>query len=131
MTSIAYVDSSALVKLLIDEAGSAGMTRWYVEAERVLSSRIGIVETRRAVGRRVDNPDLGRIDRILRSVEVYELDADIGRHAAVVGPPGLRTLDSIHLATALAIPGVEAFVTYDDRLADAARALGLPVVSPA
>jgi predicted nucleic acid-binding protein len=131
MTAIAYVDSSALVKLLVDESGSAGMTRWYVEAERVLSSRIGIIETRRAVARRSGNPDPGLVDRILQSVEVFELDADIGRTAATVGPPGLRTLDAIHIATALAIPGVDAFVTYDDRLATAARALGLPVVAPA
>ena len=131
MTAIAYVDASALVKLLVDESGSPGMARWYVEAERVVSSRIGIVETRRAVERRAVDTDTGLVDRVLSSVEIFELDADIGRAAATVGPSALRTLDAIHLATALAIPGIEAFVTYDDRLADAARALGLPVISPA
>jgi hypothetical protein len=43
----------------------------------------------------------------------------------------VRTLDAIHVATALAIEAVDAFVTYDDRQADAARAVGLPVVRPA
>ena len=55
-----------------------------------------------------------------------------GDRPAAIGPPLLRTLDAIHLATALAlVPDLDAFVTYDDRLAEAARALGLPVVRPA
>lgn len=52
--------------------------------------------------------------------------------AATVGPSSLRTLDAIHLATALGLGAeLDAFVTYDNRLAEAARSLGLPVVSPA
>lgn len=131
MTGAAYVDSSAIVKLIIDEPGSLGMVRWYVEAERVLSSRIGIIETDRAIARRLPDGRSAHGSQILDSIEVFELDADIARHASAIDPSSLRTLDAIHLATALAIPGVDAFVTYDDRLAAAARALGLPVVSPA
>jgi predicted nucleic acid-binding protein len=49
-----------------------------------------------------------------------------------IGPAWLRTLDAIHLASALQVlPALDAFVTYDDRLAAAARSLGLPVVRPA
>ena len=63
---------------------------------------------------------------------MYELDDAIANVAAALRPPLLRTLDAIHLATALALlPELDAFVTYDDRLAEAARAIGLPVVRPA
>ena len=69
---------------------------------------------------------------MLADVEVVDLDRAIAGVAATVGPPALRTLDAIHLATAIALlPDLDAFVTYDDRLAEAARAIGLPVVRPA
>lgn len=128
--TVAYVDASALTKLVLDEPDSASMRRWYVESDQVLCSRIGIIETRRAVGRSRHDPT--HLDVILRSVEVVEFDADIAREAAALGPATLKTLDAIHLATAFAMGAeIDAFVTYDDRLADAARAVGLPVVRPA
>jgi len=130
MTGVAYADASALVKLVVDEAESAQVVRWYVEVERVATSRLGVIETTRACSRRVH--DAAHRDRVLEEVEVIELDAAIARAAASIGPPTLRTLDAIHLATALALGAdLDAFVTYDDRLADAARAIGLPVVRPA
>lgn len=128
--TVAYVDSSALTKLILDETDSPAMRRWYVESDRVLCSRIGVVETRRAVAR--GRPDPDHLDLILRSVEVVEFDEDIGKRAAMVAPVSLRTLDAIHVATAVTLaPQVEAFVTYDDRLAQAARDAGLRVVRPA
>ncbi|GAC1677836.1 MAG: hypothetical protein NVS9B8_18660 [Candidatus Limnocylindrales bacterium] len=106
------------------------MERWYLESERVVTSRIGIVETRRAVSRRPH--DAGHLDHVLDRIEVVALDPPIADRAAAIQPATIRTLDAIHLATAIAaMPDLDAFVTYDDRLADAARALGLPVVSPA
>ena len=128
--TVAYVDASALTKLVLDEPESAPMRRWYVESERVLCNRIGIVETRRAAGRSRHDP--AHLDLVLRSVEVIEIDAAIARDAASIGLAALRTLDAIHLATALSLgTEVDAIVTYDDRLADAARAAGLSVVRPA
>lgn len=130
MTTLAYVDASALAKLILDEADSPEMRRWYIESERVVTSRVGIVETMRAVGRQAHDP--GHLEVILRSVETLEFDATFARAASVIEPPTLKTLDAIHLASAVALmPDLDAFVTYDDRLADAARALGLPVVRPA
>lgn len=59
-------------------------------------------------------------------------DPAIARAAGDLAPFSLRTLDAIHLASALARgPELDAFLTYDDRLAEAARSLGLPVVRPA
>jgi predicted nucleic acid-binding protein len=131
MTGVAYVDSSALAKLLLVEAGSPAMLQWYVEIERAATSRIGIIETRRAVARRVGALDEALIDRAFATVEIVELDRWVAEQAALIRPTLLRTLDAVHLATALQIGPVDAFVTYDDRLADAARAVGLPVVRPA
>lgn len=128
--TVAYVDASALTKLILDEPDSTTMRRWYVGSERVLCSRIGIVETRRAVGR--SKHDAAHLDVILRSVEVVEFDADIARQASMIAPATLNTLDAIHLASAVRLgEAVDAFVTYDNRLAEAARAAGLPVIRPA
>ena len=128
--TVAYVDASALTKLVLEEPDSVAMRGWYVANEHVLCSRIGLVETRRAVARHIHDP--AHLDTILRSVEVVEVDADIARQAAALRPPSLKTLDAIHLASAVRLGAlVDAFVTYDDRLADAARAVGLPVVRPA
>lgn len=130
MTPISYVDASALVKLVVPEAESPQMLRWYVEAERVITSRVGVIETRRAAARHRHDPD--RLRSLLAMVEVFELDARVADRAAAVGPTLLRALDAIHLATALELgDGLGAFITYDERLAEAARAVGLPVVRPA
>lgn len=130
MTSVTYVDASAIVKLVVPEAETASMLRWYVEAERVITSRVGVIETRRAAARCRHDPD--RLRSILAMIDVFELDARVAERAAAVVPTLLRALDAIHLATALEMSnGLGAFVTYDDRLAEAARAVGLPVVRPA
>ena len=130
MSELTYADASALVKLVVEEPESRAMNRWFVEARRVTTSRIGVIETTRAASRREHDPV--HREHVLDGVEVFEVDRVIGALAATLEPPHLRTLDAIHLATALALrPELDAFVTYDDRLADAARALGLPVVRPA
>lgn len=130
MSSFAYLDASALVKLVVEEPESPGLNRWYVEAERLATSRIGVVETLRASARRAFDTD--HRDRIMTDLEVIEVSPAIASVASAIEPAAVRTLDAIHLATALAlVPDLDAFVTYDDRLAEAARAIGLPVVRPA
>ena len=130
MTQIAYIDASALTKVVVDEADSGAMLRCYAEAERVACSRIGVVEVRRAVGRRRHDRD--HLDAVIASVEIMEFDSATAERASAMAPRGLRTLDAIHLATAAGLLGeLGAFVTYDLRQAEAARALGLPVLAPA
>lgn len=130
MTRLAYADSSALVKLVVAEPESAAAHRWFVEADEVACSRVALVEVARAAGRGAH--DAAHLDWVLAQPVVVELDPQIASLAASLAPPSLRTLDAIHLATALVLrPDLDAFVTYDDRLADAARGLGLPVVCPA
>jgi predicted nucleic acid-binding protein len=130
MTGVAYVDASALVKLILLEAESGAVHRWFTEAPRIATSRVGVVETMRASSRRSHNAP--QRDRVLEEVEVIDLSPAIASVAASLQPPLLRTLDAIHLATAMALmPELDAFVTYDDRMAEAAREIGLPVIQPA
>ena len=130
MTTVAYVDASALVKLVVDEPETPSMFRWYVESERLATSTIGIIETRRAANRRGHDP--AQLESVFRSLVILQVDDIVAAGAARISPVKLRTLDAIHLATAMAM-GTEigAFVTYDDRLAEAARSVGLPVIKPA
>lgn len=130
MTEFAYLDASAIVKLVLHEPGSEPLHRWYVETGRLATSRLGVVETIRASSRRSHDP--AHRARIVSDLEVLELTPSIADVAAVVGGPSLRTLDAVHIATALAlVPDLDAFVTYDDRMAGAARSAGLPVIRPA
>ena len=130
MSRIAYADASALVKLVLNETESPAVFHWFTQAPRFATSRMGVIEVHRATARRPHDP--AHRDRVVDEVEVIEVNEAIARVAAMLQPQVLRTLDAIHLATALAlVPDLDAFVTYDDRLADAARVLGLPVVRPA
>lgn len=130
MTKLAYLDASAIVKLVVSEAESGALHRWFVEAERLATSRVGLVETVRATSRMPVDRD--HRSNVLANLEVLELTAKIAERAGEIQPAALRTLDAVHLASAIALgTEVDAFVTYDDRLASAARAIGLPVIQPA
>ena len=130
MSGLTYADASALVKLVIEEPESRAMNRWFVESTQVTTSRVGLIETLRASARR--NHDPAHREQLVRDVAVIELSPTISIVAASLQPAILRTLDAIHVASALALGAeLDAFVTYDDRMADAARAIGLPVVRPA
>ena len=74
---------------------------------------------------------LAHVTRLLDDLVIVALEPDVAAAAATIGPPTLRTLDAIHLASAAALGSdLEALVTYDRRLAEAARGLGMPVASP-
>ena len=124
-----YVDTSATVKLLLEEPESAALTEFLRTARTPLvCSRVGIVELRR-VGRRT-GADANRADAVAATLVVVELDETIERVALSVDP-ALRTLDAIHLATALAAAGsLTGFVCYDARLAAAAKSSGLTIFAP-
>jgi uncharacterized protein len=128
LSGVRYLDSSAIVKLLAPELGSAELVS-FLAGGRTVTSRVSVVEVRRVVnrkyGRVLDEPSVAEIGPII------EFDRTIAERAAVVGPLGLRSLDAIHLATALELAeDLEALVTYDRRLAAAARDLGMEVASP-
>ena len=86
----------------------------------------------RAIGRIAEPGDAAQVGIVLSGLQFIELGADTTELAGSLAPARLRSLDAIHLASALAVaPELDAFVTYDARLADAARAAGLEVVVPA
>ena len=124
-----YLDTSATAKLLIEEAESEALGDFLRSAAMPLvTSRVGIVELRR-IGRGID-AGADRADALAASLVVVELDETVERHAITIDP-GLRSLDAIHLATAIAAAeSIDGFVCYDVRLADAARVLGLTVLAP-
>jgi predicted nucleic acid-binding protein len=126
-----YLDASALVKLVLPEPESFALLAFLADRPRQLSSRLSTVEVARALRRR-GGYDEERLRAVISQLTFRELDRELATAAGRLGPSGLRTLDAVHLATALSIQAeVETFVTYDARLADAARSHGLAVVAPA
>lgn len=125
--SNAYLDSSALTKLVIDEPESPAL-QTVLQGRALLTSRVAMVEVSKAVAR--SNP-IADPSRIFSLVTLLELDANVASTAATTGGAGLRALDAIHVATALLVGAeLEAFITYDTRQSEAARAAGLHVIAP-
>jgi predicted nucleic acid-binding protein len=127
-----YLDSSALVKLMVTEAGTQSLQEWLsVRADRpMVSSAIHRAEVVRAVWR-ADPAALPRAFRKLRGIHMMELTIDVLETAGALPPPTLRTLDAIHVASALSIrEHLAAFVAYDTRLLEAAQQAGLPATCP-
>lgn len=125
-----YVDSSALVKLVLPEAESSSMIAFTAKFDTLVTSTIGAIEFRRAVKRHYAQ-QLWAVERVLAEMTILELSHEVRRTAELLEPTILRTLDAIHLASALVIrEELEAFVAYDERLLEAARLAGIPTVSP-
>lgn len=128
-----YLDTSAFVKLIWDEKESRALQSYLLENESapLVASVLLVVETRRAVLRE-DPPSMVRADLLLSRVGQIGIGPAVVESAGRLPEPALRSLDAIHLATALMLQGdLRAMVTYDDRLARAASAQRVPVVSPA
>jgi uncharacterized protein len=126
---LAYVDASAFVKLVVTEDESDSLEA-ATDAWQLVSSALLEVEAVRAVRRRQPE-DEETVRLLLRRVEIVEIGPAIREAAATLADPHLRSLDAIHLATALSLSERCGTVfTYDDRLAAAAQAHGLPVSVP-
>jgi predicted nucleic acid-binding protein len=128
---VAYLDTSAVVKLLVREAETTALRRRLRSWPRRASSALLRVELLRTV-RRAGLPRLMEgARRQLASIDLIRLDDDLLERAAEIEPSTMRSLDAIHLATALDLGSdLAAVVTYDARMSAAAQALGLPVVAP-
>ena len=131
MTEVLYLDSSAIVKLVASEPESASLTARIEEATTV-SSEIARVEVLRAIRRSGGKREmLERGREVIRRVGLLRVDGRVLDLATEVEPADLRTLDAIHLASALVVgEALGAFVTYDRRLVAAAEEAGLGVESP-
>jgi hypothetical protein len=125
--SVLYLDASAITKLVVAEAESEAL-RLVVRGTTLISSRVAVIEVTKAVARLDPTIDP---QSVLARLAFVELDADLAQIAAGTGPASLRALDAIHVASALRVaPDIEAFVTYDERQASAARRAGLSVATP-
>ena len=130
-----YVDTSALLKLIRDDEPEGPALRTFLRSStnppRLVSSTLLRVEARRGT-LRVSPRSLPRVDLLLSDVHTIPMSDVVIERAGRLPDPLLRTLDAIHLATALLIrEDVETVLTYDTRLATAAREHGLAVAAPA
>jgi len=127
-----YLDSAAIVKLAHAESESQALREWLDDRADVgwVSSVFAEIESVRALARYAPEA-VSRLHLVLDLIELLELDARVRILAQTVKPATVRSLDAIHLATALRLQPLTSFVTYDKRLADAARTAGLPVDLPA
>lgn len=128
-----YVDTSALVKLVFDETESAALTEWLTAMTDIpkVSSDLSTIELLRTC-RRVDDGAVEGASLLLGGIDFLPIDRAIVEKAATLFPSDLRSLDAIHLASALSVKvNLTALVAYDVRLCAAAAEAGIEVVSPA
>ena len=131
MTAL-YLDTSAFVKVLIEEPESGALRGFLADHpdERRVSSTLLRAEALRAV-RHLGSSALAAVREGLRRVDLIAIDDRILDAAGTLEPRILRTLDAIHLATALTLgDDLVAIVTYDDRMTEATRLLGVSTVRP-
>jgi predicted nucleic acid-binding protein len=127
-----YLDTSAFLKTVRAEPQSAAPRSYLetLEAPQFISSALLSVEARRSVLRN-DPTRLPRTDLALFDVEQVEISDIVLETASRMPDPLLRTLDAIHVATAVLIrENVDVLVSYDKRMLTAAAAQGLPIASP-
>jgi hypothetical protein len=133
---VIYLDTAALVKLIRVEPETAALVAWLNDRREhpLAASALVEVEVPRAL-RHSQPSALGAVAGALSRLYRIEINAAVRATAGAYVEPELRSLDAIHLATAelLAASGqpLQAFVTYDKRLAAAAGTAGLPVAAPA
>lgn len=131
-----YLDISAFVKLVRAEPESGALGTFLGQqagarlGARLVSSALLIVEARRAAERE-DPSTLARTDLLLTRIGRIGMTSGLVESASRLPGRFLRSLDAIHLATALLLrDDLGAMVTYDERLATAAADHALPVVAP-
>lgn len=131
MMRAAYLDSSAVVRLVIAEPESAALRRYVRRRRPLVSSALARTEVLRAL-LSFGEVALARGRRVLRTIELMRVNDRVFEVAGTLLPAEVRSLDAIHLATAQQLgDDLGVVVTYDVRMADAAAKLGLETHSPA
>jgi uncharacterized protein len=127
----AYLDTSAFVKLVSLEPETDALLNW-LTAHRpdLFASELLRTEAIRAV-RRFDPNALVAAKELLQSVNLLAMPSSTFARAAELDPKILRSLDALHLASALDLgDDLDVLVTYDDRLAEACALHGVSVIAP-
>jgi len=125
-----YLDTSVLGRVLLNEPDTPAIRHEMGRFERHISSRLLSIELHR-LGLREDM--LEYVEKLLSGQVLIPLDEEILADAETIAPSAVRTLDAIHLATAVRLAGegqLDALMTYDKQLAEGAREHGLAVLSP-
>lgn len=128
--SLWYLDTSAALKLLVEEAESVPLAEHLdARSPELVSCLLIEAELRRAAQR---HPPLSQeaVTQLLDRISLSEVPGSLFREAGLLTGVDLRSLDALHLMAAIR-QGVDAVLTYDHRMARAARDLGVPVVAPA
>ena len=126
-----YLDTSALVKLLVSEAESEQLRGYLADRRALRRVASGLVRTElRRAASRISADLLGSAERLLSSLALVRVDDALLDIAGTLGPPAMRTLDAVHLASALRVAPLTALVSYDLRIQGAAATLGIPVAAP-
>ncbi len=126
-----YLDTSAAAKLLVDEAESEAITVYLDglgDEHQVVSSALLETELRRLAGRL--DVEQSAVTDLLARVDLVDPPRSLFHEAGLLPGTHLRSLDALHLATALRVDA-DILVAYDARLLESARALGLSTDSPA
>ena len=127
-----YLDTSAATKMVVEETESEALSAWINDHRPAFfASELLRVEVLRTCRRH--SPDaLARAREVMDSVTLMSVTTGLCIDAAGIDPAVMRSLDAVHIATALAIgDDLEGVVTYDQRMADGCRIYGLPVITPA
>lgn len=126
-----YLDTSAFVKLVVEEPDSEALRTWIERNDSELfSSDLLRTEGLRAA-RRHSVEALAETRQRLDAITIVAVSTDVCERAAELDPLILRSLDALHLAAALTVSDeLEGIVTYDDRLVAAASLHGVAVVAP-
>lgn len=131
--TVVYVDASALLKRVVVEAESPAVRRvlrdQHAEGALLTSSSLAWVEVWRSLRRAAVADMEAAAQHALAGVAEFPLTGAVLTRARRVGPDELRSLDAIHLASAIAV-GADIVLTYDVRLARAAESAGLIALAP-
>lgn len=127
---LTYVDSSAIVKLVVAEPESKALRRYLARHQPLVSSALARTEVARAL--MPSGPEaVTRGEEVFRRIQLLRVNHRVLREAGRIEPADLRSLDAIHLASARHLgPSVKRIVTYDERMAQAARSSGWSVAAP-
>jgi predicted nucleic acid-binding protein len=127
LVKLSYVDTSAAMKLVVEEAESTALAEGLSSGRRLVASWLHHTEMHCAAGRHPDDLDLADVQAVLDTVNLVDLTRGDMIAAGTHAP--LKSNDAIHLAVAIRL-GADEIVTYDGELAEAARAAGLAVFDP-
>lgn len=134
--TVFYADASALVKLVHEEAESPAL-RTFLAGADLVSSELALTEIPRAARRLAArekglslNLLLERADQLTSALAFRPIDPELLAWAGSLAEPALRSLDAIHVASAVSLASIDGFVTYDEPQAAAARLSGLRTIAP-